>query len=110
MRGTVITVVHLLLCLLVAYGVLFSNTPETAFAVLACLTILLLFIRLLKGCLLTPMEEEIGTSVMGRAFMLKDYTTTSIPNTEEIAVSTILLLQVIRLYTILINPPNPVLQ
>ena len=110
MRGTLITVVHLLLCLFVAYGVLFSDTPETAFAVLALLTVLLLLIRLLKGCLLTPMEEMIGTSVMGRAFMLKDYKTTSVPTTEEIAVSSILLLQVIRLYTLLINPAKPVLQ
>ena len=93
-----------------AYGVLFTSTPEAAFAVLACLTALLLFIRLFKGCILTPLEGTVGTSTMGRSFMLKDYKRVAVSDMEEIAVSTILLLQVIRLYTLLINPPNPTLQ
>jgi hypothetical protein len=106
MLGTLITVGHLLLCLFISYGILFTTTPEAAFAVLACLTVLLLMIRLFKGCLLTPLEQEVGTSTMGRAFMLKNYTHIAISDMEEIAVSVVLLLQIIRLYTLLINPTN----
>lgn len=110
MLGLVVTVGHLLLCLFISYGVLFTRTPERALSVLACLVVLLLMIRFFKGCIVTPMEMSVGTSVMGRAFMLKNFEHVAIPDMEEIAVSTILLLQVIRVATLLILPSNLTLE
>jgi hypothetical protein len=110
MLGLVVTAGHLLLCLFISYGVLFTRTPERAFSVLVCLVVLLLMIRYFKGCILTPMEMSVGTSVMGRAFMLKNFEHVAIPDMEEIAVSTILLLQIIRVATLLILPANLTLE
>jgi hypothetical protein len=104
MFGIIVTIIHLLLCLVISYGVLFSQTATQAFAVLSCLVVLLLMIRFFKCCILTPLESDIGTSKMGRAFFVKNFEHIALSDTEEIAVCSMLLLQVIRVATIVIIP------
>ena len=106
MFGILVTIVHLLLCLVISYGVLFSQTATQAFAVLSCLVVLLLMIRFFKCCILTPLEPAVGTSTMGRAFFVKNFEHIALSDTEEIAVCSMLLLQVIRVATIIIMPPE----
>lgn len=106
MLGLIVTVGHLFLCLIISYGVLFSRTPETAFATMACLTALLVMIRFFKGCIMTDWEQEVSTSKMGRAFMVLDYTKIAIGDFEEIVVGALLITCVIRVYTLLIVPKD----
>jgi hypothetical protein len=104
--GYIITLLHAFLCLVMAYGVLFSKTPIQALMVLACLLVVFLGIRLFNGCCLTPYEKSNIPSLteMGRAYITKEVTTISLSQFEEIAVGIIMLLQIIRTATILIRP------
>ena len=106
MLGQVVTVAHLTLCLIMSYGVLFSRTPETAFATLACLVALLVMIRFFKGCIMTDWEQDVSTSKMGRAFMVLDYKQIQIGDFEEIVVGALLITCAIRVYTLLIVPSH----
>lgn len=104
--GYIITIFHALLCLVMAYGVLFSRTSKQALWVLACLLLVFLGIRLFNGCCLTPYEisDVPSLSKMGRAYITKDINTVTVSQFEEIAVGIILLLQIIRTATILLRP------
>jgi len=106
--GILMTVFHLLLCLFMGYGVLFSKTPVQAYAVLCCLVVMLLMIRHFNGCIATPFEKAgiVQTSRLGRAFILKDSEKVDLPLFEEIAVGTLTILQIIRTLTITIRSPE----
>jgi hypothetical protein len=106
MFGTIVTVAHLSLCLIMSYGVLFSRTPETAFATLTCLVALLVMIRFFKGCIMTDWEQDLCTSKMGRSFMVLNYKQIPIGEFEEIVVGALLITTVIRVYTLLIVPSD----
>jgi uncharacterized membrane protein len=106
--GIFITILHAALCLVMAYGVLFSKTPLQALYVLACLLLVFLGIRLFKGCCLTPLEnkEMPNLSQLGKLFIMKEHESISVNQFEEIAVGIVLLLQIIRTATILLRPPE----
>lgn len=104
-----VTIIHLLLCLVMSYGVLFSQTPIHAFSVLCCLVTLFLMIRFFKSCILTPLEESdyfLKTSRIGRALLVKDFTKMPLTDFEEISVGSLMLLQIIRTVTILTVSPK----
>lgn len=106
--GIFMTVFHLSLSLIMAYGVLFSKTPTQAYSVLCCLVVMLLMIRYFNGCAATVFEKNgiLETSRLGRAFILKDSEKVDIPLFEEIAVGTLTILQIIRTITITIRSPE----
>lgn len=106
--GCLITILHLLLCLVMAYGVLFSKTLIQAYSVLCCLVVMFLMIRQFKCCILTPMELSgpTQTSRLGRALMVKDSEKVDLTTFEEISVGTVTVLQLIRTLTILIRSPE----
>jgi hypothetical protein len=106
--GLIITILHGFLCLVMAYGVLFSRNHLQILSVLACLLVVFLGIRLFNGCCLTPYENTNMPSLsqLGMAYIMKDPKSISVSQFEEIAVGITLLLQIIRAGTILLRPPE----
>ena len=109
LMGLVVTMLHAILCLFVTYGVLFTRTPEGAFFNLVFLLVVLLMIRKFNGCVVTHIENPVGISALGVAFLSKKGSL-SIPEFEEIGVGVCLILQVIRLLTLLLVPTDMVLE
>jgi hypothetical protein len=107
--GLVVTICHAILCLFVTYGVLFTRTPEGAFFNLVFLIVIFLMIRKFNGCVVTHAENPVSISTMGLAFLVKDGGI-PIPVFEEIGVGVCLILQVIRLLTLLLIPSDMVLE
>jgi hypothetical protein len=106
--GLFFTFIHIVLTMVMAYGVLFSKTPIQAFSVLMTLVVMFLGIRLTNGCCFTELEnKEIPSlSTLGRSFLVKDITSVSVPQFEEMAVGICMLLQIIRTITVIIRPPE----
>ena len=104
---TVSRIAHVLVCLFIGYGVLFSKTQLQAFIVLVSIVIVFLGLRLFKGCMLTELEGGITTH-LGRVFMLEDPDSVSLHNFEEIAVGFSLILQLARALAISLNLHNVV--
>jgi hypothetical protein len=96
---------HICICTSVAYGLLFSKTPEQAFCVLSLIIVVFLGLRLFKGCCLTQLEDG-ETTQIGMNFMLEDPKAISTHNFEEVAVGLPLLLQIIRTGLIMLNLDN----
>ena len=96
---------HIIICIFIGYGLLFSKTPEQAFCVLAVIIVSFLGLRLFKGCCLTQLEDG-ETTQIGMNFMLEDPTAISTHNFEEVAVGLSLVLQIIRTGLIMLNLDN----
>jgi hypothetical protein len=96
---------HILICSSIAYGLLFSKTPEQAFCVLTVIIVVFLGLRLFKGCCLTQLEDG-ETTKIGMNFMLEDPQSISTHNFEEVAVGMSLVLQIIRTGMIMLNLDN----
>jgi hypothetical protein len=107
--GASVTTAHLLLCLIVTYGSLFSRTPFQAYSVLCCLVTMFLMIRKFNCCILTPLENSeltLKTTKIGRSFLIKNFGKISLTEFEEITVGNALLIHIIKMALILIIPHN----
>jgi hypothetical protein len=108
--GLMVTISHMMVSLFVAFGILFTKTPEGAFFVMVLLIVLFLMIRKFNGCVVTHSENPISMTSIGMAFAIKKDTSIQIPEFEEIGVGVCLMLQVIRLLTLLLVPADMVLE
>jgi hypothetical protein len=108
--GLMVTISHMMVSLFVAFGILFTKTPEGAFFIMLFLIVLLLLIRKFNGCVVTHSENPLSMTSMGMAFAIKKDTSVTIPEFEEIGVGVCLFLQSIRLLTLLLVPADMVLE
>ena len=98
------TIVHALLTLVLVQGVLFSNTMIQMVAVLSCLLILLFMIRQFDGCFLTSFEGEPALSDIGIVLSLGKEQTIQKRQFEEILVSNLLQIHLIKMISLSILP------
>jgi hypothetical protein len=108
--GLMVTISHMMVSLFVAFGILFTKTPEGAFFVMILLIVLFLMIRKFNGCVVTHSENSLSMTSIGMAFAIKKDTSIQIAEFEEIGVGVCLMLQVIRLLTLLLVPADMVLE
>jgi len=101
------TGLHGFLTLSLVIGVLFSKSIVQMVSIVSCLLIILCMIRLNDGCFLTQYEkgdEKVTLTDMGLAFSIKDTTKVMPKHFEEIVVSNLLLIQLIRMLSLSILP------
>lgn len=101
------TVLHGFLTVSLVIGVLFSKSTIQMVSIVSCLLIILFMIRQNEGCFLTQYEmapEKPTLTDMGLAFSLKDSAKVVPKHFEEIVVSNLLLIQLIRMISSSILP------
>jgi hypothetical protein len=102
-----VTIFHAVLCLVMIYGVLFSKTVIAQSAVLAILMLLFIGIRLFGTCALDTSEVCEGKPILadiGLATLLKDYKNVNKFFYEQSVVGSLLLIHVIKIYSLSIYP------
>jgi hypothetical protein len=104
-----ITTWHALLCAVMVVGVLYSKTPIAQGAVLATLIILFFGVRMFDACAMDEYERKPGQdkpilTEMGRAMSLKEPSSVSNIDFEQIVIANLILVQIIKIYANSIFP------
>ena len=94
------TILHAVLTIVMVLGVVFSKTVFAQFTILSALLVILFLIRYNDGCFVTKWEKFASKPTltdMGRAYSLKEDTKISERHYEEIVVSNLLLIHLIKM-------------
>ena len=103
----IVTIVHAILCIVMAIGVVFSRTPIAKGAVLGILMLLFIGIRLFRGCAMDSAEVCLNKPTLaeiGMATTVKDYQTASIYDFEQAVVGNLLIVHLIKIYVLSLYP------
>lgn len=104
-----VTTWHALLCAVMVVGVLYSKTPIAQGAVLATLIVLFFGVRVFDACAMDEYERKPGQdkpilTEMGRAMSLKEPSSVSNIDFEQIVIANLILVQMIKIYANSIFP------
>jgi len=103
--ASLITILHAVLTAALIAGVLFSSTRIQHIAILSTLLILLFGIRINRGCCATSFEGTPTLTQLGKALYLQhDDPSLSDKTFEEILVSNLAFLQILRVAVLSILP------
>ena len=101
------TILHAVLTIVMVLGVVFSKTVFAQCTILFTLLVILFLIRYNDGCFVTKWEKfesKPTLTDMGRAYSLKEDTKISERHYEEIVVSNLLLIHIIKMIAASILP------
>jgi len=93
---------HVIICTLMAYGMIFSKTAVQSYIVLANLVVIFLGLRLFKGCMLTQHEDG-TTTRLGVITMVENPEDISLHNFEEVAVGFSIVLQLAKTIALVLH-------
>ena len=104
-----VTTWHALLCAVMVVGVLYSKTPIAQGAVLSALILLFFGVRIFDACAMDEYERKDGQDKpiltdMGRAMSLKEPSSVSNIDFEQIVIANLILVQIIKIYANSIFP------